>query len=83
MSDITIPDTDDYVDDLQEVQWVAESIARDLRERAQFFGQFKRYRAWADFMNADADLLDLIRSRLKRQRRVNPYLMSRSTGAQS
>ena len=54
---------------LRETQWVVENVTRDLREHAEFFGMYKRYRAWAAFMNADADLLDQAWCRLKWQLR--------------
>jgi hypothetical protein len=76
-------DGSDLADCLRETQWVVENLARDLREHADFFGQYKRYREWADFMNTDADLLDQAWRRLKWQIRLNHTLMSRSSGAQS
>ena len=61
-------ETDDC---LRETQWVVENVTRDLREHAEFFGQYKRYREWAAFMNADADLLDHAWRRLQWQLRLN------------
>jgi hypothetical protein len=83
VNDATIPRIEvinnEIADCVRETQWVVESITRDMREHAEFFGQYKRYRVWAAFLNTDADLLN--RSWL--QLRQNLTLMSQSTGTRS
>ncbi len=53
MNYVNIPETgtidNGLADLLQETQWLVENITRDLREHAEFFGIFKRYRDWAAF----------------------------------
>jgi hypothetical protein len=75
---VNIPETgtidNGLADHMQEAQWVVENVTRDLREHAEYFGQYKRYREWAAFMNTDADLLDQAWRRLKWQLRPNPLL---------
>ena len=39
-------------------QWVSRTVTRDLREQAEFLGQYKRYRDWAELHQSDADQLD-------------------------
>jgi hypothetical protein len=84
VNDATIPKTEvinnGLADCLQETQWVVENITRDLREHAEFLGQYNRYRAWAAFLNTDADLLNQVWRRLKLQLRPSPLLTSQSTG---
>jgi hypothetical protein len=52
---------------LVEFQWIIEGVIRGLHERAHYFGQYKKYSDWAEFMVADANLLDQSWRRLNQQ----------------